>query len=128
MKYIITESKLNSAIYDYIDNLFKEGKKIHMVKHIARADDDTLSDEEVEGAYDFFHKGEDDLFTWTGKEYYERPYNKNAWTKWLELAPVVEIVNYQKLDSLNNMFGDLWRPVFITWFENTFSLPVKTLN
>jgi len=46
----------------------------------------------------------------------------------LELAPVVEIVNYSKLDALNNMFGELWRPVFITWFENTFSLPVKTLN
>ena len=128
MKYVITESKLNSAIYDYIDNLFKEGKKIHMVKHIARADDDTLSDEEVEGAYDFFHKGEDELFTRTGREYYERPYNKFAWTKWLELAPVVEIVDYSKLDTLNNMFGDLWRPVFITWFENTFSLPIKTLN
>jgi len=128
MKYIITESKLNSAIYDYIDNLFKEGKQIHMVKHIARADDDTLSDEEVEGAYDFFHKGEDELFTWTGREYYERPYNKSVWSKWLELAPVVEIVDYGKLDALNNMFGDLWRPVFITWFENTFSLPIKTLN
>ena len=127
MKYIITESKLNSAIYEYIDNLFKEGKKIYMVKH-TRTDDDTLDDEEVEGAYDFFHKGEDELFIWTGKEYYNRPYNKSVWSKWEALAPVVEIVNYSKLDALNNMFGDLWRPVFITWFENTFSLPVKTLN
>jgi hypothetical protein len=127
MKYLITESKLNSAIYDYIDNLFKEGKKIHMVKH-TRTDEDTLDDEEVAGAYDFFHKGEDELFIWTGEEYYNRPYNKSAWTKWKALAPIVEIVNYQKLDSLNNMFGDLWRPVFIKWFENTFSLPVKTLN
>lgn len=124
MKYIITESKLNSAIYEYIDHLFKEGKQIHMVKHTTPDDDD----EEVAGAYDFFHKGEDELFLWTGEEYYERPYNKPAWTKWKELAPVVEIVNYQKLDSLNNMFGDLWRPVFIKWFENTFSLPIKTLK
>jgi len=124
MKYIITESKLNSAIYDYIDFLFKEGKKIHMAKHTTPDDDD----DEVVGAYDFFHKGEDELFIWTGEEYYNRPYNKSMWTKWKELAPIVEIVNYQKLDSLNNMFGDLWRPVFITWFENTFSLPVKTLN
>lgn len=127
MKYIITESKLNSAIYDYIDNLFKEGKQIYMVKH-TRTDDDTLDDEEVEGAYDFFHKGEDELFIWTGEEYYNRPYNKSMGTKWKALAPVVEIVNYQKLDTLNNMFGDLWRPIFIKWFENTFSLPVKTLN
>jgi len=30
--------------------------------------------------------------------------------------------------DLDGYFGELWRPVFITWFENTFSLPVKTLN
>lgn len=127
MKYVITESKLNSAIYDYIDNLFKEGKKIEMVKHI-RTDDDTLDDVEVAGTYDFFHKGDDELFTWTGREYYDRPHNKSVWSKWLELAPVVEIVDYEKLDVLNAMFDNLWRLVFITWFENTFSLPVKTLN
>jgi hypothetical protein len=33
-KNMVTESKLNSAIYEYIDNLFKEGKQIYMVKHI----------------------------------------------------------------------------------------------
>ena len=119
MKYIITESKLNSAIYDYIDNLFHDGKKIEMVKN---------TQDLVDGAYDFFHKGDDDLFTWTGREYYNTPKNGLNASKWLELAPVVEIVNYSKLDALNNMFGELWRPVFITWFENTFSLPIKTLN
>ena len=129
MKYLITESKLNSAIYEYIDQLFHEGKKIEMVKHTRHGNDaDEDVEVEVEGAYDFFHKGEDELFIWTGEEYYNRPYNKSVWSKWKALAPVVEIVNYQKLDSLNNMFGDLWRPVFIKWFENTFSLPVKTLN
>jgi len=127
MKYVITESKLNSAIYDYIDNLFHDGKKIEMVKN-TRTDDDTLEDVEVVGAYDFFHKGEDELFTWTGKEYYDRPHNKSVWSKWKELAPILEILDYRKLDTLNNMFGDLWRPIFIKWFEDNFSLPVKTLN
>jgi len=41
MKYIIAESKLNSAIYDYMDDLFDDGKKIEMVKH-TREDDDTI--------------------------------------------------------------------------------------
>ena len=36
MKYLITESKLNSAIYEYIDQLFHEGKKIEMVKHFEK--------------------------------------------------------------------------------------------
>ena len=127
MKYLITESKLNSAIYEYIDQLFHEGKKIEMVKH-TRPDDDTFEDVEVEGAYDFFHKGKDDLFIWTGKEYYDRPYNSSLFSKWSELAPIVEIDAYEKVDTLNNMFGDLWRPIFIKWFEDLFSLPIKTLK
>ena len=128
MKYLITESKLNSTIYDFIDNLFHDGKKIRMVKH-TREDEDTLDDVEVPGAYDFFYEdSDDDLFTWTGREYYERPYNSSLFDKWRELAPIVEIVDYEKVDVLNNMFGDLWRPIFIKWFEDLFSLPIKTLN
>jgi hypothetical protein len=129
MKYIITESKLNSAIYEYIDQLFHEGKKIEMVKHTRHGNDtDEDVEVEVEGAYDFFHKGEPDLFIWTGNEYYDRPYNSSLFNKWRELAPIVEIVAYEKVDVLNNMFGDLWRPIFIKWFEDLFSLPIKTLK
>ena len=129
MKYLITESKLNSAIYEYIDQLFHEGKKIEMVKHTRHGDDtDEDVEVEVEGAYDFFHKGEPDLFIWTGKEYYDRPYNSSLFDKWRELAPIVEIVAYEKVDVLNNMFGDLWRPIFIKWFEDLFSLSIKTLK
>jgi hypothetical protein len=127
MKYLITESKLNSTIYDFIDNLFHDGKKIKMVKH-TREDEDTLDDVEVLGAYDFFYEdSDDDLFTWTGREYYENPKRGLSRSKWLELAPVVEIENYEKLGQLDAYFGHLWRPIFIQWFEDTFSLPVKTL-
>ncbi len=129
MKYLITESKLNSAIYEYIDQLFHEGKKIEMVKHTRHGNDaDEDVEVEVEGAYDFFHKGEPDLFIWTGKEYYDRPFNSSLFDKWRELAPIVEIVAYEKVDVLNNMFGDLWRPIFIKWFEDLFSLSIKTLK
>lgn len=120
MKYVITESKLNSAIYEYIDNLFRDGKEIKRVKY--------GKDDEVDEAYDFYYAGEDDLFHWTGRKYYDKPENSLNAGKWLELAPVVEIVDYGKLDVLNAMFDNLWRPVFIQWFEDTFSLPVKTLS
>lgn len=119
MKYIITKSKLNSAIYEYIDNLFRDGKEFKRLKY--------GKDNEVDEAYDFYHAGEDDLFHWTGRKYYDKPENSLN-SKWLELAPVVEIVDYGKLDVLNAMFDNLWRPVFIQWFEDTFSLPVKTLS
>jgi len=128
MKYLITESKLNSTIYDFIDNLFHDGKEIKMVKH-TREDDDTLDDVEVPGAYDFFYEGsDDDLFHWTGRKYYDNPKNSLNASKWLELAPVVEIVDYEKLRQLDAYFGHLWRPIFIQWFEDTFSLPIKTLE
>ena len=46
----------------------------------------------------------------------------------LGAATIVEIVAYEKVDVLNNMFGDLWGPIFIKWFEDLFSLPIKTLK
>ena len=64
-----------------------------MAKH-TRTNDDTLDDEEVAGAYDFFHKGEPDLFIWTGKEYYEKEGNENVTSfgkRWIDYAPVIEI-------------------------------------
>jgi hypothetical protein len=124
MKYIITESKLNSAIYEYIDNLFHNGYEIKM--EVAEDEDG----DPIEYAYDFVQDNGSYgfLFTWTGKEYYDRPYNSSLFNKWSELAPIVEIAAYEKVDTLNNMFGDLWRPIFIKWFEDLFSLPIKTLK
>ncbi len=55
-------------------------------------------------------------------------FNSSLFDKWRELAPIVEIVAYEKVDVLNNMFGDLWRPIFIKWFEDLFSLSIKTLK
>jgi hypothetical protein len=124
MKYLITESKLNSAIYEYIDELFHNGYDIRMEE----AEDEDGNP--IEYAYDFIQDNGDYgfLFTWTGKEYYDRPYNSSLFSKWSELAPIVEIAAYEKVDTLNNMFGDLWRPIFIKWFEDLFLLPIKTLK
>ena len=42
-------------------------------------------------------------------------------------APNVEIYDDNKVMTLNSMFGEMWKPIFIKWFENKVKLPVKTL-
>ena len=127
MKYIIKESKLNSAIYEYIDQLFHNGYDIRMEE----AEDE--DGDPIEYAYDFVQDngGYGFLFTWTGKEYYEKEGRENVTTfgkRWIDYAPVVEISEDEIIDQLKGMFGDMWVPIFKKWFTNTFSLPVKTVE
>jgi hypothetical protein len=127
MKYTITESKLNSAIYEYIDELFHNGYDIRM--EVAEDEDG----DPIEYAYDFVQDngGYGFLFTWTGKEYYEKEGRENVTSfgkRWIDYAPVVEISEDEIIDQLKGMFGDMWVPIFKKWFTNTFSLPVKTVE
>jgi len=127
MKYTITESKLNSAIYEYIDELFHNGYNIRMEE----AEDE--DGDPIEYAYDFVQDngGYGFLFTWTGKEYYEKEGRENVTTfgkRWIDYAPVIEIAEDEIIDQLKTMFGELWVPIFKQWFTDTFSLPVKTVE
>ena len=127
MKYVITESKLNSAIYEYIDELFHNGYDIRMEE----AEDEDGNP--IEYAYDFIQDNGDYgfLFTWTGKEYYEKEGNENVTSfgkRWIDYAPVIEIAEDEIIDQLKTMFGELWVPIFKQWFTDTFSLPVKTVE
>jgi len=122
MKIIITENKLEKAIYNYIDGQFGD---VNMSKALG-------NDGELVGAYDFFHDDYDGdyLFTWTSADYY----NSNEHIKkdserhqrLLDKSPIVEIMDYPEKE-LNNMFGNRWKPVFKQWFEDKFNLPVTTV-
>ena len=127
MKYLITESKLNSAIYEYIDQLFHNGYNIRME---AAEDEDGNP---IEYAYDFIQEngGFGFLFTWTGKEYYETEGRETVTSfgkKWIDYAPVIEIAEDEIINQLKGMFGEMWVPIFKQWFTDTFSLPVKTVE
>ena len=127
MKYTITESKLNSAIYEYLDELFHNGYNIRMEE----AEDE--DGDPIEYAYDFVQDngGYGFLFTWTGKEYYEKEGRENVTSfgkRWIDYAPVIEIAEDEIIDQLKGMFGEMWIPIFKQWFTDTFSLPVKTVE
>ena len=133
MKYLITESKLEQVIYDYIDKLFaaENGKtEIHKLNSLGEDDD------EIDDAYDFvnddYYDGDnqDYLFSWTGREYYDNEKRKNYMSKgikFIDLAPIVEIHDENKIRTLNLIFNEMWKPIFKKWFQDKVNLPVKTL-
>jgi hypothetical protein len=136
MKYIITESKLEQAIYQYIDNLFASqngNTEIYKLPAIPAIPD---TDEIIEGVYDFvnddYYDGDnqDYLFSWTGREYYDNEKRKNYQSKgqkFIDLAPIVEIHDENKVYTLNLYFNEMWKPIFNKWFQDKVNLPIKTL-
>jgi len=130
MKYLITESKLEQVIYDYIDKLFaaENGKtEIHKLNSI---DEDG---KDIDGAYDFVNDdyydddNQDYLFSWTGKEYYENHQSQSFGTRLVNEAPIVEILDKNKVMTLNSIFSEMWEPIFDKWFQDKVNLPIKTL-
>ena len=135
MKIIITESRANTIIYNFIDKVFaaKDGNT-EIYKLQAMIDDKPLIN-----AYDFVNadyysdEGVDEyLFTWTGIDYYETVFwhgdiTEPEFEKFASEAPNVEIVDTDALKRFNTYFGDLWKPVFKQWFKDKTGMDYKTL-
>lgn len=103
MKYLITESKAKEVILKYLDYYIEPdyswGPELH---------DFYREDVEKHGSYDFVIN---DRLAYS---YWDENHNN----KLLEVRPWV----YNKLDDL---FGDMWEPIFIEWFEKNSGLKVK---
>ncbi len=52
---------------------------------------------------------------------------KNEMEKLSKKAPNVEIHDKNKVMSLNSIFGEMWKPIFIKWLQDKVNLPIKTL-
>jgi len=122
MKYIISESKLDGLIYDYIDKLFSE-RQLNYGHPLMYND---LGDEvENKNAYEFFFEtgssDEDVCFKWVDCGYFLNPSPMSS------LCPIL-IVENQFEWRLNSLFQDLWKPIFRKWFIDKFNLPVTTIR
>jgi hypothetical protein len=134
MKYLITESKLEQGIYDYMDELFSSENGNTEIHRLNTIDEDG---KDMVGSYDFvnddYYDGDnqDYLFSWTDKEYYElltpNYITQDEMEKLSKKAPNVEIYDKDKIMTLNSVFGEMWKPVFIKWFQDKVNLPIKTL-
>ena len=132
MKVIITESKLDNVIYNYIDEMFAAengSTEIHKLESINNEEGGNIED-----AYDIvnddYYDDENDgeyLFSWSGKGYYENHPSKKFGARLVDEAPIVEINDDNKVRNLDSYFGNLWRPIFIKWFQDKVNLTIKTL-
>jgi hypothetical protein len=123
MKYIITESKLENLIIEYIDKIF-DVNDIHSTNPL-EDDDETGEEWEDENRVVFYigdYNGEDEgCFYWYACDYF----NPNSPAS--EICPMVSVeVQYEK--QLNGFFGDLWKEPFKKWFNEHFELPVNTID
>lgn len=136
MKVIITESKMNSAIYNFIDEVFASKDGNTNITKLYALDQDG---EPLDGAFDFVNNdyysdsGSDYIFSWTGVDYYKTAYShgditEHEYERLFSESPFVEIVDRDAISSLNGYFGDLWKPVFKQWFEDKTNMGYKTLS
>jgi hypothetical protein len=127
MRYVITESKLNGAIIEYLNELY-DVTDINWVNPY-QYDDETGEEWEDNNIIDFY-KGDYDgpydsnfLFRWYDPQYY----SERGPVELYEIAPIIEVYDEQG-KTLNSYFGDRWKEPFKIWFKENFQLPIKTVK
>ena len=126
MEYIVKESKLFNAIYQYIDGSY-DVSKIDFFNPTT-FDEDDFEDTENPHIIEFFnteYDGDYDengmLFVYIVKEYYK---DEPSSQSFINQTPILIVNDY---GTLEKMFGEYWKNPFKKWFENKFKLPVKTI-
>lgn len=129
MKIIITESKLNQAVIDYLNDTY-DTNNIGWTYGI----DDWGN--EVDYAIEFYEgdyeEGDNTVFRWYGEDYWTSEEGE-LWTdeyikEMKDKSPQLEIYDNTLYRTLNGYFGDKWKQLFIDWFWDKFHVPVKTIN
>lgn len=122
MKYLITESKLESAIINYLDEIFpvEDMNQIHPYEY----NDETGEEGEDEYRREFYlgdyDDGDNTCFKWYDCRYF-------YWWEDKVGCPIVQIET-QYLSLLNGYFGDTWEKPFKNWFTKNFDLPINTIE
>jgi hypothetical protein len=129
MKIIITESKLNQAVIDYLNDTYNTNN----IGWSYGIDD---WGNEVDYAIEFYEgdyeEGDNTVFRWYGEDYWTGE-ESELWTdeyinEMKNKSPQLEIYDNTVYRTLNGYFGDKWKQPFIDWFWDKFNVPVKTIN
>jgi hypothetical protein len=113
MKYSITESKLESTIYTYINDLFEDD-----LNHIY-AEDDYGNEMESGIQFYFGDYGDDEVaFYWYDTDYFDGD---------CEWCPIAEFSSELE-NKLNSLFDDKWHTPFKKWLQKEYNLKVKTIK
>lgn len=128
MKIIITESKLNQAVIDYLNETYNTNN-IYWEYGI----DDWGN--EVGYAMKFYqgdYDEDDTLFRWYGEDYWDSE-DAESWgeehcKEMKNKSPILSFEDTNTLKILNGYFGNNWEQPFIEWFWDKFHVPVKTIE
>jgi len=128
MKIIITESKLNQTVIDYLNETYNTNN-IYWEYGI----DDWGN--EVGYAMKFYqgdYDEDDTLFRWYGEDYWDsedtESYSNERRQEMKDKSPILSFEDANTLNTLNGYFNDKWHQPFIDWFWNKFHVPVKTIE
>lgn len=123
MKYIISESKLDKIVMDYLDEIF-EIDDLNWT-HPYDYDDETGEEGEDENRIEFYigdYQGDQEgCFRWYACDYFK----EGSYAK--DICPTISIEN-EYSSRLNGYFGDKWHKPFKKWIKLHFNLPVKTIE
>jgi len=123
MKYIITESRLEDTIMNYLDELF-DIQNLNWT-HPYDYDDETGEEGEDENRIEFYigdYEGDEEgCFRWYDCDYF------NEGSPAQDICPTITIEN-EYVNALNGYFGEMWQEPFKKWIELHFELPVKTVE
>jgi hypothetical protein len=111
MKILVRENQFDKVLYDYLDKFF-EPENLNYIPYIDVEDN-------VHDAYAFYYGDyldDDTVFRYYGNNYFVEPNDK---------TPFIEI-EYKYERMLNNILGNMWKPIFKQWFEDKY-FPVKNI-
>jgi len=110
-EYVISQDKLNSFIYNYINSHY-DLDNIDIMTHDG--------DEEFEGLIDFDDETGKRLFTYFKPEYFTDESN-------IIDSPMLE-VDVDDYFLFNDLFNFHWKDVMKQWFQDKFNLPVNYIT
>jgi hypothetical protein len=131
MEYIITESKLFNAIYQYLDSYLNPSEMDWVYGY--GEDEDGYSDMDIEDEnFLIFYKGEyegeensDIVFNYFDVDFYNE--NDPSHKPFRNQAPILEVMG-EYAEHLDNVFDEYWEEPMKKWFQDNFNLPVKSLS
>jgi hypothetical protein len=131
MEYVIKESKLFNAIYQYLDS-YLNPSEMDWVYGFGE-DEDGYSDMDIEDEnFLIFYKGEyegeensDIVFNYFDVDFYDE--NDPSHKPFRNQAPILEVMG-EYGEHLDTVFDDHWVEPMKKWFQDNFNLPVKSLS
>ena len=122
MRYIISESRLNDAMV----KLFNQYINVDEVKYYHPVEETEDGDEYEDLNRAIFYVGDVELDDAEIFRYYECDYFEPQ-SQIREKCPLISL-DYDMIDTFNNLFGDLWKEPFRKWVNYTFDLYAKEIE